>query len=123
MTVLLDSCVVIDVLRQDRSATGFVIGLPERPFLSVVTISELRAGQRGERDRRAIDGLLASSTLLDVDQAIAEIAGDLLRRFCKSHGVDIADALIAATALHHRLQLATLNLKHFPMFPELKRAY
>jgi predicted nucleic acid-binding protein len=126
VTVVLDSCVVIDVLRQHQSATDFVIGLLDRPFLSVVTISELRAGQRGERgerDRQRIDGLLASSRLLDVDPTIAEIAGGLLRGFHKSHAIDIADALIAATAMHHGLQLATLNLKHFPMFPDLKRAY
>ena len=33
------------------------------------------------------------------------------------------DAIIAATAEHHGLRLATLNVKHFPMFPKLKRAY
>jgi len=32
-------------------------------------------------------------------------------------------AYIAATAEHHGLKLATLNVKHFPMFPKLKRAY
>ena len=40
-----------------------------------------------------------------------------------SHGIDIPDAIIAATAEHHGLRLATLNVKHFPMFPKLKRAY
>ncbi len=40
-----------------------------------------------------------------------------------SHGLDDIDALIAATAEHHGLRLATLNVKHFPMFPKLRRAY
>ena len=40
-----------------------------------------------------------------------------------SHGIDIPDAIIAATAEHHGLRLATLNTKHFPMFPKIKRAY
>ena len=31
--------------------------------------------------------------------------------------------LIAATAEHHGLDLATLNVKHFPMFKRLKAAY
>lgn len=30
------------------------------------------------------------------------------------------DSLIAATCLHHKLQLATLNIKHFKMIKELK---
>ena len=46
-----------------------------------------------------------------------------MRHFHKSHGIDIPDALIAATAEHHELRLATLNVKHFPMFPKLRRAY
>jgi hypothetical protein len=46
-----------------------------------------------------------------------------MRRFRRSHALETPDALIAATATHHQLQLTTLNLKHFPMFPELKRPY
>jgi predicted nucleic acid-binding protein len=40
-----------------------------------------------------------------------------------SHGIDIPDAIIAATAEHHGLKLATLNVRHFPMFRKLKPAY
>lgn len=123
MSMLLDSCIVIDVLRGRGPALDFITSLPKRPFLSVVSISELRTGERDERDRKRIDGLLAASTLLDVDREVAEIAGSFMHRFYKSHGLDTADALIAATAARHGLALATLNLKHFPMFPELARPY
>ncbi len=50
-------------------------------------------------------------------------AGVFLRLYRSSHGLDMPDALIAATAEHHGLQLATLNVKRFPMFPKLKPAY
>ena len=46
-----------------------------------------------------------------------------MRHFHGSHGIDDTDAIIAATAEHHGLDLATLNVRHFPMFPRLKRAY
>ncbi len=123
MTLLLDSSILIDGLRQSALAIGFVRGLSARPHLSVVSISELRAGQRGDREGKQIDAILTNSVLLDVDRAIAELSGQLMQRFQKSHALATPDALIAATAIHHGLQLVTLNLKHFPMFSDLERPY
>jgi predicted nucleic acid-binding protein len=58
-----------------------------------------------------------------ISSEISRSAGGFIRHYSTSHGIDIPDALIAATAEHHGLRLATLNVKHFPMFPRLKRAY
>jgi predicted nucleic acid-binding protein len=123
VTILLDSAIVIDALRGHASALAFLEALPDKPHLSVVSISELRDGQRGEREGRQIDAILADIVLHDVTRDIAETSGKLMRRFRKSHGLSTPDALIAATAIQHSLELATLNLKHFPMFPELTRPY
>jgi predicted nucleic acid-binding protein len=54
---------------------------------------------------------------------IAKRAGVFVRHSHASHGTSPIDAIIAATAEHHGLRLATLNVKHFPMLPKLKRAY
>ncbi len=70
-----------------------------------------------------VDQLVASYTIHEASLAIAERAGVYLRQFRKSHHLDMADILIAATASHHNLPLATLNLKHFPMFPHLEAPY
>jgi len=43
------------------------------------------------------------------------IAGRYVNRYGKSHGVEVMDALIAATAKVNRLPLWTLNKKHYPM--------
>lgn len=45
------------------------------------------------------------------------------KNFARSNGLDDLDALIAATTEHHRLELATPNVRHFPMFKRLKAAY
>lgn len=123
VSLLLDSCIIIDILRRHPQAVDLFKGLMAKPMISVVTITELRSGQRGDRDRRLIDDVLSSSDILDVDQGVAEIAGQLMQSFRRSHALETADALIAATAIHYSLELVTLNIKHFPMFPALQRPY
>jgi predicted nucleic acid-binding protein len=52
------------------------------------------------------------------------IAGGLYERdFGKSHGVGLADAILAATAEAEKAELKTLNVKHYPMIKGLKPAY
>lgn len=38
-----------------------------------------------------------------------------MRQFAKSHRLELADALIAATASIHKLKLWTRNRRHYPM--------
>lgn len=121
--MLLDTCVVIDLLRGRQPALSFVSGLPATPSLSAMTATELIAGVRNTRERRQIDRLLNVYAVLDIGLAEASLAGDYVRQYGPSHSVDPIDALIAATATIHQRTLATLNLKHFPMFKGLKRPY
>ena len=60
---------------------------------------------------------------LGVTPSIAEAAGIWWRDYGASHDLDMADVLVVATAEHHGLAFAALNLKHFPMLKGLKRAY
>lgn len=121
--MLLDTCIVIDVLRGREAALAFVEGLADAPSLSVITATELIAGVRNTQERRLIERLLAVCTTHDIDLETASLAGDYVRQYGPSHGVDPIDALIAATAKARGLELATLNLKHFPMIKGLKRPY
>lgn len=121
--MLLDTCIVIDVLRGRQAALSFVDGLADAPSLSVITATELVAGLRNTQERRVIERLLEVYTIHDIDLEIASLAGDYVRQYGPSHGVDPIDALIAATVNARGLELVTLNLKHFPMIKELKRPY
>jgi len=121
--MLLDTCIVIDLLRGRGDAFAFVNGLADAPALSAITATEILAGIRGAEERRRIERLLEVYTLYDINLDIAVLAGDFVRRYGPSHNVDPIDALIAATAKTHELKLATLNLKHFPMFKGLTRPY
>ena len=121
--MLLDTCIVIDLLRLRTEATAFLHRLRERPSVSAITVAEVFAGFRSQNDENAGRRFLRECRVLAVSPAIAESAGAALRHYRSSHSVGIADALIAATAEHHGLELATLNVKHFPMFKKLKAAY
>lgn len=121
--ILLDTNILIDLLRGKPEAEAFILRFPAPPTLSVVTVTELRAGARAAAETARINAILASYTISPVSLEIAERAGALLKQYRASHAVDTVDGVIAATALIEGLPLATLNLKHFPMFPGLERPY
>jgi predicted nucleic acid-binding protein len=53
-----------------------------------------------------------------LDARVGQRAGAYLARYSRSHGVQLADALVAAAATTSGLRLWTLNRKHYPM-PDL----
>lgn len=123
MTVLLDSDVLVDYLRGLPAAGRFVGGLTVTPTCSEVTRVEVLRGMRSQ-ERRVTDRFLATIRWVGVDEEISTLAGDLGRRFHRSHGaLGVADLLIGATAERLELPLATLNVRHYPMFPGLEPAY
>jgi len=75
-------------------------------------------------ERRAADRLFALMSWVPVSDAVARRAGELGRRWRRSHpGIGVADLAIAATAETIDARVATRNLKHFPMFKGLRAPY
>jgi hypothetical protein len=56
---------------------------------------------------------LSSIRIFHIDQEISATASELIERYAKSHGLQIPDALIAATSLNHGIKLYTGNKKDF----------
>jgi predicted nucleic acid-binding protein len=54
-------------------------------------------------------------TCVPIDAATGRLTGDYLRRYRKSHAVELGDALIAAAAVLNSAALWTRNRKHYPM--------
>jgi predicted nucleic acid-binding protein len=123
MSVVLDTTVMVDHLRGSSLAGGYITALGVPPACSEVTRVEILRGLRSEERRRA-ERLLALITWAPVDEEVARRAGELGRRWRRSHpGIGVPDLVIAATAELLEAQLATKNLKHFPMFEGLRAPY
>lgn len=57
----------------------------------------------------------------DCDSGPVRLAGEYLRTFRRSHaGIDTVDYVVAASVRLHGAELATLNVKHFPMIEGLR---
>jgi predicted nucleic acid-binding protein len=112
---LLDTCLVIDFLRRKPEATVYFRELEEVPFLSAITVAELYAGVREGTERQKLDRLVNAFHTVAVSEAIGRTGGLYRRQYFGSHGVNLADALIAACAEDIGADLVTLNKKHFPM--------
>ena len=123
MSVLLDTSIVIDMLRGAKPALAYARSLTEPPTCSEITRVEILRGVRSG-ERRMTERLLGTIRWAPVDESIARRAGELGRRYRRSHrGLATADLIIAASALELGLELATLNVRHFPMVPGLAAPY
>jgi predicted nucleic acid-binding protein len=122
VSVLIDTGILVDYLRDRPPAVDFVESLAERPFTSAMTVAELFQGvKEEERDRLGV--VVRGLGILEATAGLAERAGLIARRYRPSHGTGLVDAVIAVTALAGGHTLATLNRRHFPMIEDLEVPY
>ena len=118
---LIDTNVLIDLTRQHLQALAFIAPLMtvHPPDISAVSVIELMRGCRNKQELANLRPFLASFEVHHLTPTVSAAAVGLIESFALSHGLDMADALIAATALELGLPLYTLNLRHFQMIPGL----
>lgn len=110
---LLDTTVLIDLSRGNLNTADFIDSASESGtslFISVISAMELIAGCRDKDEVEKAQKLIADFTLLHLSPAESIKAYELMVTYSKSHGMAIPDALIAATAITHDLDLpATMS--------------
>ncbi len=120
--VLLDTTVLIDLLRGRSEAVARLRALRQRGDLLTTTVVNVEEVARGLRpvEREAAGRLLAGVRLARLGTAEGMRAGTWRREHAE-RGVTLsqADCLIAAAAVGAQATLATGNPNHFPM-PELR---
>ena len=121
--LLLDTDVLIDFLRGQPQAVQLLEDTDCEFHVSAVSVAELYVGVRDGREREVLDQLMGLLRTIEISTEIAQQAGLWRREYGKSHGTGILDALIAACADALQIPLATLNVKHFPMLPNISAPY
>lgn len=115
--ILFDSDVLIEYLRDNPGVTRemeLLAGSDALLAITPVTEAEIRRGLRSH-EKEKTEQALNSFHCLDLTRPVGQRAGEYLRKYAKSHGLEIADALIAASAAVHKFSLCTFNWKHYPM--------
>lgn len=118
--MLVDTDVLIWHLRGYPQATRRLDGLGALT-LSAVSYLEVLQGMRNKAEMLAVKKMLdkRTATMLPLTEAITLRATELMESLTLSHGLQMGDALIAATAIEHQLPVLTGNVKHFSAVPGL----
>ena len=85
-----------------------------------VTCAELLYGARNKKELQIIKKDLKKLIVLPISEKISNKAIHLIEEFTLSHNLNLPDALIASTAIHHDLKLFTLNSKDFKYMNQLE---
>lgn len=121
--IVADTTVLVDVLRGTGRAVAWLRALPEGPYCSEISRTEVIRGLRSG-ERRGAEAMFALLDWIPVTEPVSRLGGDLGRQYRRSHqGTGPADLVVAATAQLLSVELATHNVKHFPMFPGLRVPY
>jgi predicted nucleic acid-binding protein len=88
--------------------------------ISVVTQMELIVGCRNKKELQELDRFLKRFQIISLNEDFANKSIDLLHRYRLSHGLLIADSLIAATALVMDVAFLSKNQKDYRFIEGLK---
>jgi len=80
---------------------------------------ELVVGCRNKSELQVLNRFLSQFQVLTLTSQISDRATQLLQEYFLSHGLLIADALIAATAIEHQMSLLSKNQRDFRFIQEL----
>lgn len=120
MRTYVDSDVLIWHLRGERKAADFfhrVSASGAELWIGAIQRAEIVFFMRPEVAKLTVNFLSRFKTAA-LNGEIVDDGGALYRQWNPSHGIDVNDALLAATALNTGGRIFTLNTRHYPM-PDL----
>ncbi|MCD6186774.1 MAG: type II toxin-antitoxin system VapC family toxin [Desulfuromusa sp.] len=91
-------------------------------FISVVTYMELVQGMRNKQELNTLRKALHiwNAKILYISEEISAKAMFYVEQHFLSHSIQLADALIGATAISHGIPVLTANDKHYKVMKDLQ---
>lgn len=117
--ILLDTNVLIEILKGDTATRTRVETISGPVALSSISAMELFYGALNKAELRKLQRFIALFHIVHLSESISRRALALVSGYSKSHGLDIPDALIAASVLELQASLMTFNKKDFRFIPGL----
>lgn len=119
--IVVDTDILIDTGRGVEEAIVYLNRIEDQfsASISAVTEMELIIGCRNKDELRSLEAFLNRFQRIELDGDITGTAVDLLKRYRLSHGLLIADALIAATAISRDACLVSKNQRDYRFIEEL----
>ncbi|MBC8085015.1 MAG: type II toxin-antitoxin system VapC family toxin [Hymenobacter sp.] len=120
--ILVDSDVLIDVLRQiPVGVEALVAAKAQAPLaISIVSRMEVVVGSANSESLQRAEGLLRQLEIIWVSDEISRVADGSVTRYSLSHSRRIPDAFIAATALVYDVPRLSKNQRDYRFIPGLK---
>lgn len=117
--ILLDSDILIDLLREYPPAQDWFDTLPddELVYVSGFVVMELLQGCRNKMEMERIQRLLANYGIVWLSPADCGKALEVFTAFRLSHNAGLLDVLIGQTAVAMETPLLTFNQKHYGFIP------
>jgi tRNA(fMet)-specific endonuclease VapC len=128
LKTVIDTDLLIDLLRNQKQATAFITKLEEKNYIlatTAVNIFELHHGahksQESEKNLQAIHILISRLSTLPFTSKAAQKAGHIYAQLERQgQPIGLRDTLIAAIALTRECSVATRNQAHFSRISDLE---
>jgi len=119
--LIIDTDVLIWYSRGFQNAIDTLHSL-DRFSISVVSYIEVIQGVRNKKELNAFKKALGilNAQIIQIDELVSTKAMFYIEQYTLSHSMELADALIGASAVIKQLPLLTGNEKHYKHLPEIK---
>jgi hypothetical protein len=120
--LLIDTDILIDAARGVDEALDCLQQIQKQRFsgaVSSVTQMELIIGCRNKNELKALGRFLQRFQIISINEKISDMAVALLNQYRLSHGLLIADALIASTSIVKKTKFITKNQRDFRFIESL----